>query len=105
MTDTWRVWPDDREDAPGRATEVDSWWLEVFPTEDQATLQDWIWQAAHDHPAGPYLTSREVLHEGYADSLEEAQAKAIKAMQDQEWAWSQMQDAPDWRSEARERKQ
>ena len=95
MTDiTWHIWPDDQGDnSLGRAAEVDPWWLEVFPALDTTYNDRWIWQAAIDRSAGPYLTSREVLHEGYAGSLEEAQAKAIKAMQDQEWAWNEGESA------------
>jgi len=99
---TWHIWPDDQgDDCLGRAAEVENWWLEVFPADDTTYNQEWIWQASVDAPAGPYLTAREVLGEGYAGSMEEAQAAAIKAMQDQEFAWAEMETPPDWRREAR----
>src|SRR5215471_6162039 len=93
-------WHEEGEDA-GFSAEVGDWRLEVFPAVDPDNPDRWIWQAGHDHPAGPYLVAREVLHEGYTDSLEDAQARAIKAMQDQEFAWAEMETPSDWRREAR----
>jgi hypothetical protein len=99
---TWH--PGDDSPPKSLAAEVGEWRLEVFPADDlQPSV--WIWQAGHDHPAGPYLTAREVIQEGYADSREEAQAKAVKAMEDQEFAWSELESPSDWKREAVQRRQ
>lgn len=93
------------EEGTGLAAELNDWRLEVFPAEEDEPHGNWIWQAAIDRSAGPYLTAREVLQEGFTDSLETAQARAIKAMDDQEFAWSEMETPTNWKTEAVQRRQ
>jgi len=78
MNITWHPWPDDIEDAPGRCAEPEGWWLEVQPTE-----VGWHWEAAQPMVTGPGMESWTVTDEGEADTLEEAQAAAVAAAQDE----------------------
>jgi hypothetical protein len=77
MNITWHPWPDDSEDASGRCAEIEGWWLEVQPTE-----VGWHWEVAQPMVTGPDMESWTVADEGEADTLEEAQAAAVAATQE-----------------------